>query len=458
MNKKLDKFFGLKEHGTDVRTEVLAGLTTFFAMSYILVVNPAILSDAGLPEKGVYIATILSAAIGTMIMGLYANIPYAQAPGMGLNAFFTYTIVLGGGFTPIEALAIILLSGLVNLVLTVTNVRKMLLQAIPPSLQNAIGAGIGLFVAYIGLLNVEFINFDAGVPALSLFNDPVINLTVIGLVLTIILMIKDVKGAILIGLIVTTIIGISMGVVDMGQITNVASYSDVFAEFTSIFGKALGAEGLGSLFQNHQWYEVVPFVLAALLTDIFDAIGTLIGTGRRSGIFTEEDEKAMKDGSGINTRVEKGLFADVTATIFGSILGTSNVGTFVESSAGIGVGGRTGLTSMVTALMFLASIVLAPVISLVPAAATSPALVIVGILMSSSFSDIDWKDLTVAVPAFTTVVMTVLAYSISDGIALGFISFILVKVITKKTKEIHPIVWGSALLFILNYVLTAIRG
>lgn len=453
----LDKYFKLDEYGTTVSKEVIAGLSTFFAMSYILAVNPAILSDAGLPYYGVYIATILAAVIGTGLMGIYANIPYAQAPGMGLNAFFTYTVVIAGGFTPFEALGIVLISGLISLVLTFTGVRKQIFRAIPRPLQNAIGGGIGLFVAYIGFLNIGFVEFNE-VPSLALFNDPTIQLALFGVVFTLILMLKQVQGAILIGLLATTLLGIPLGVVDVRAVDSFPSYSLIWEEFSSLAGKGWGSQGVVSLFKNHDLFTVIPFIFAASLTDTFDTVGTLIGTGRRSGIFTQADEEALLKGSGSSTRLEKGFISDITATIIGSFLGTTNVTTFTESAVGIGAGGKTGLTSVVTALMFLFSIVLAPVIGLVPAAATAPALIIVGILMSASFAEINWNDFTEAIPAFTTIITTVLTYSISNGIAFGFITYIIVKVVIGEAKKIHPIIWISATLFVLNFIFMAYRG
>ncbi|HEY4538346.1 MAG TPA: NCS2 family permease [Erysipelothrix sp.] len=454
----MKKFFKLDEYNTTVGKEVLAGFTTFFTMAYILFVNPMILSDAGLPQNGVFIATILAAVVGTLIMGLYANLPYAQAPGMGLNAFFTYTVVIRHGYTGYEALALVFICGILNIIITVTNFRKHLIAAIPETLQQAIGAGIGLFIAYIGFLNVNLITFDP-VPSLTNFTDKNVLLALIGLVITITLMLKKVKGAMLIGIILTTIIGIPMGVVDVsGTLSQSQGYGVVFGEFREIFGKALGSEGLGSLFKNHGLVKIIPIILAFSLTDTFDTIGTFIGTGRRSGIFTEDDQKLLEEGSGLSSRLERGLFADAFATMAGAIFGTSNVTTFVESSAGIEVGGRTGLTAVVTAGLFLLSILIAPVIGLVPAAATAPALIIVGILMSASFADIEWSNFEIAIPAFFTVIITVLSYSISNGIAFGFIAYIIVNLIQGKAKEVHPIVYGSALLFIINFVMTAIEA
>lgn len=450
--RKIENFFKLKDNNTTFSTEVLAGVTTYFAMAYILIVNPQILGLSGLPENGVFIATILAAVIGTLVMGLFANVPYAQAPGMGLNAFFTFTVVMKNGYTAYEALALVFICGAINILITVTRIRKVIVKAIPETLQQAIGAGIGLFVAYIGLLNVKMITFTDGIPGLASFANKEILLTLLGLVLMIVLMLRKVKGAMLIGIVATTVLGIFMGVVDTSVLSNRASYSEVFADFGSIFGKALGSEGIVSLFSTRSLAEVFPIIFAFSLTDTFDTIGTFIGTGRRTGIFTEEDEKSLEEGQGFSSKMDKAMFADAIATSIGAILGTSNTTTFVESSAGIEAGGRTGLTSVVTALLFLLSVVFAPVIKLVPSAATAPALIIVGILMSASFADIEWTDLEAAIPSFFTVAMTVLTYSISNGLAFGFITYIIVKVAVGKAKEVHWIVYISSLLFIINFI------
>ena len=453
----MEKFFKLKEHGTTVSTEVLAGFTTFFTMAYILFVNPSMLAETGLPQNGVYIATIFAAITGTLIMGLFANIPYAQASGMGLNAFFTYTVVFKLGYTPYEALAMVFVCGIINILITVTSIRRQLIAAIPETLKQAIGAGIGLFIAYIGLLNVGFIEFGAGVPSITEnFTDPGILLFLIGLTITLVLMLMNVKAAILIGIIATTIIGIPMGIVDVTQVSGVGSvsYKAVFNDFFSIFGKALSEEGIVSLFKNHSLLEVFPIVFAFSLTDTFDTIGTFIGTGRRTGIFTEEDEKELLEGKGIKSKMDRGLFADAFATMAGAIFGTSNVTTFVESSSGIEAGGRTGLTSVVVSGLFFLSIFAAPIVGLVPSQATAPALIIVGILMSSAFADIDWTDFANAIPAFFTVLMTVLSYSISNGLAFGFMSYILVQTAIGNVKKIHPIIFVSTIFFLLNFILT----
>ena len=449
----MNRFFRLKENGTTVGTEIVAGITTFFAMAYIIVVNPSILSESGMEWGAVFLATIIASVIGTLVMGLVANVPYAQAPGMGLNAFFVYTVCFTLGFTWQQALTMVFICGLINIFITVTKIRKHIIKAIPRSLQNAIGGGIGVFIAYIGLLNVGILNFSSGVPALATLNQPAFWLFLIGLALIIVLEVMKVKGGILIGIVVTTLIGIPMGVTVTGD---TVSFSEACAALPSTFGVIFTEAGFGSLFSDP---TKIPLVLITIfsfsLSDTFDTIGTFIGTGRRSGIFSEEDEKALETNAGFKSKMDRALFADATATSIGAIFGTSNTTTFVESAAGIGAGGRTGLTSVVVALCFIASAFLSTFISAIPYAATAPALVVVGILMVSSFIDIKWDDMAEAVPAFFAGIFMALCYSISYGIAFGFISYCLVKICTKKTKDIHPILWCATALFILNFVLLA---
>ncbi len=446
--------FKLKENGTKVSTEILAGLTTFAAMAYIIAVNPSILSITGMEWGAVFLATIISAVIGTLVMGLVANVPYAQAPGMGLNAFFTFTVVSALGFTWQQALSMVFICGLFNILITVTKIRKHIIKAIPAGLQNAIGGGIGIFIAYIGLLNVKLIDFSAGVPALANFNQPVLWVFLIGLVITIALMLLRVKGAVLIGIIAAALIGIPLKVTTM---TESVSFSQAWAVLPTSFGAIFTAQGLGSLFSDASKLPLVLITIFSFsLTDTFDTIGTFIGTGRRSGIFSKEDEQAMETGKGFKSKMDKALFSDAIATSIGAVVGTSNTTTYVESAAGISAGGRTGLTSVVVAICFAVSAFLASFVSAIPSAATAPALVVVGIMMMSSFKEIDWTEFSEAVPAFFAGVFMALCYSISYGIAAGFIFYCLTKAFTGKVKDIHPIVWVSSGLFILNFVLHAI--
>lgn len=450
----MEKFFKLKENGTTVSTEIIAGITTFFAMAYIIAVNPNTLSQAGMEWGAVFLATIIASVIGTLIMGLVANVPYAQAPGMGLNAFFVYTVCFALNFTWQQALSMVFICGLINILITVTKVRKIIIKAIPHSLQNAIGGGIGVFIAYIGFLNVGIINFDAGVPALSNLNQPILYVFLIGLLLAVILTLMKIKGGILIAIIATTIIGIPFGVT---ATADSVSFTEAVSALPTTFGVIFTAEGLPSLFSDlSQLPLVIITIFAFSMSDTFDTIGTFIGTGRRTGIFSEEDEKALEGSSGFSSKMDKALFADATATSIGAIFGTSNTTTYVESAAGIGAGGRTGLTSVVTAICFGLSAFLATFVSAIPAAATAPALVIVGCMMISSFAEINWGDLEEAVPAFFAGLFMSLCYSISYGIATGFIFYCIVKICKKEAKKIHPIIAVVALLFILNFILMAI--
>lgn len=471
----MEKFFKLKEHGTTVSTEIVAGITTFFAMAYIIFVNPQILSQTDIPFGAVFLATIISSVVGTLVMGLFANVPYAQAPGMGLNAFFTYTVVFMLGFTWKEALAMVFLCGLINILITVTKVRKLIIKAIPSGLQSAIGGGIGIFIAYIGIKNAGLLKFtfdpgtyvalDGGtvigsssaVPGLVDFNSKAVIFALIGIAILFILLILKVKGAILIGIALTTIIGIPMGIVNVSDLKTTTGLADSFKDLGGTFGAALGSEGIGSLFGEASRIPLVLMTIFAFsLSDTFDTIGTFVGTGKRTGIFDAEDEKALQEGTGFKSKMDKALFADSIATSIGAIFGTSNTTTYVESAAGIGAGGRTGLTSVVTALLFLVSIFLGPIVSIVPTQATAPALIAVGIMMMSSFKEIDWADLDVAIPAFFASIFMALCYSISYGIAAGFIFYCIVKVCKGKAKDIHPILWVATGLFILNFVVLAI--
>ena len=450
----LERIFRLKENGTKVTTELVAGLTTFFAMAYIIAVNPAILSQAGMPWGAVFLATIIAAVIGTLVMGLFANVPYAQAPGMGLNAFFVFTVCFTLNFTWQQALSMVFLCGLINILITVTRVRKHIIRAIPQSLQHAISGGIGVFIAYIGLLNVGIIDFGAGVPSIPHLNTPTLWVFLIGLALIVVLSVMKIKGAFLISIAITALIGIPMGVPKMGE-TN--SFAESATQLHVTFGAIFTAQGLPSLFTDLGRLPLVLITIFAFsLSDTFDTIGTFIGTGRRSGIFSKEDEKNMAESTGFSSKMDRALFADAIATSVGAVVGTSNTTTYVESAAGIGVGGRTGLTSVVVALCFILSAFLSAFISAIPAAATAPALVIVGVMMLASFREINWTELEDAVPAFFSGIFMALCYSISYGIAFGFVFYCIVKAVRGKAREVHPILFVSTLLFVLNFVLLAL--
>lgn len=484
----MDNFFKLKENGTTVSTEIMAGFTTFFAMSYIIFVNPAILSATGMPSQAVFLATIIAAAIGTLVMGLFANVPYAQAPGMGLNAFFTYTVVFALGFSWEQALALVFICGMLNVFITVTKIRKSIIKAIPDSLQNAISGGIGIFIAYIGIKGANILQYTSEgfnilsvnnqsfvadgtysgifsvvtnggiIPALVDFTNPATQLSLIGLLILVVLLVLKVRGAILISIIATTLIGIPYKVVDLSQISlSSGGIGTAFADLGITFGAAFGPNGMQSLFNDPTRIPLVLMTIFAFsLSDTFDTIGTFIGTGRRSGIFSEEDQKSLETSTGFKSKMDKALFADAIATSIGAVFGTSNTTTYVESAAGIGAGGRTGLTSVVTALLFIACILIAPIAGIVPSAATSPVLIIVGVMMMSSFKHINWEDLDEAIPAFFASVFMGLGYSISYGIAAGFIFYCIIKICKGEFKDVHPILFVSTLLFLLNFVVLAI--
>ena len=450
----MEHFFKLKENGTTVSTEITAGLTTFFTMAYIIIVNPTLLSQAGMEWGAVFLATIIASIIGTLIMGLVANVPYAQAPGMGMNAFFVYTVCFNLGFTWQQALSMVFICGLINLLITVTKLRKSIIGAIPPSLQNAIGGGIGVFVAYLGLLNVGMITFESGVPAIATLNEPVLWLFLFGLVLTIVLLVCNVKGAILIGIVVSAVVGIPMGVTTT---SDTVSFSEACAALPTTFLAIFTPEGLPSLFADAARLPLAIITIFAFsISDTFDTIGTFIGTGRRAGIFSEEDEKAMENQPGFKSKMDRALFADATTTSIGALFGTSNTTTFVESASGIGAGGRTGLTSVVVAICFAVSAFLASFVSAIPMAATAPALVVVGVMMLSAFKEINWEDFSEAVPAFFAGLFMALCYSISYGIAFGFISYCVVRICRREAGKVHPIIWAASILFILNFVLLAV--
>ncbi|MEZ4357810.1 MAG: NCS2 family permease [Eubacteriales bacterium] len=450
----MERIFKLKANGTTVSKEIIAGLTTFFTMAYIIAVNPSILSEAGMEWGAVFLATIIASVIGTLVMGLFANVPYALAPGMGLNAFFVYTVCFGLGFSWQHALSIVFICGLLNILITVTKIRKYIIKAIPKSLQYAIGGGIGVFIAYVGLVDVGIINFGAGVPAMTILNTPALWLFIIGLLLTVILLLLKVKGAILISIIITALIGIPMGVTTTADSV---SFSEAVAALPSTFGTIFTSQGLGSLFTDTAKLPLVILTIFSFsLSDTFDTIGTFIGTGRRSGIFSAEDEKAMESSSGFKSKMDKALFADSIATSVGAIFGTSNTTTYIESASGIEAGGRTGLTSVVVSICFIISAFLATFVSAIPFAATSPALVVVGVMMLASFKDIQWTEIHEAVPAFFAGIFMAFCYNITYGIAVAFIFYCLAKIFKKEAKDVHPIIWIATVLFVLNFVILAI--
>lgn len=473
----MDKFFKLTEKGTDVRTEVLAGLTTFFAMSYILFVNPAMLAQTGMPKQGVFLATIIGAVAGTLMMAFFANLPYAQAPGMGLNAFFTFTVVFALGYTWQEALAMVFICGIISLIITLTKVRKMIIESIPGSLRAAISAGIGVFLAYVGIKNAGLLKFsiDPGnytvagkgadkaaaaitansgaTPGLVDFNNPAVLVALVGLAITIFFIVKNIKGGVILSILVTTVVAILVGLVDLSAIDfGQNNIGTAVSELGQIFGVAVGPKGLGALLADSaRWPQTFMAILAFSLTDIFDTIGTLIGTGEKVGIVATSGENHESEG------LDKALYSDLIGTSIGAIAGTSNVTTYVESAAGIGAGGRTGLTALVVAICFTVSSFFSPLLAIVPNAATAPILIIVGIMMLASLKNIHWDDMAEAIPAFFTSIFMGFAYSITHGIAAGFITYTLVKIFKGQAKDVHSMIWILDLLFILNFVNLALN-
>ena len=443
----MDKFFKISERGSSVRAEIVGGVTTFFAMAYIIFVNPSLLSQTGMNSNGVMLATCISAAIGCLLTALLANAPFAQAPGMGLNAFFTFTVCFNMGYTWQEALAIVLLSGILFLVIAVSPLRSKIISSIPGFLKSAISAGIGLFIAFIGLLNVKLVGFGAGVPALQFLVDDgtgnmVANtagiLTIIGLLITAILMAYKVKGAIVIGIIITTIIGFPMGETHLPDAITMSVFKELGEVAFKLDIPGVMAKGI---------LPLVTAVISFALVDCFDTVGTLIGTAKNAG---------MTDKNGNLPGGDRALIADAIATCCGACLGTSTVTTFVESSTGISEGARTGLSSIVVGVLFLLACLLAPVAGIIPSAATAPALIIVGVLMIKGATDVNWGDFEEACPAFLTIAMMPFAYSISDGIGFGFISYSIIKLARGKAKEVPVLVYIISVLFILKYILTSI--
>lgn len=436
----MEKFFKLKEHNTNVKTEVIAGVTTFFAMAYIIFVNPNYLSQAGMDFTAVMVATCLSAAIGTFLTAFLANVPFAQAPGMGLNAFFTYTLCFSMGYTWQQGLAIVLISGILFLIVTVTPLRGMIIASIPAPLKNAISVGIGLFICFIGMLNAGIVQCfgpeNGSYTDMGAITKGGALLALIGLLITGILIVYKVKAAIFIGIIITTIIGIPMGITTMPETITMSHIGNIsMTAFQLDFG---GVLSVGVL-------PLITAVMSFFIVDCFDTVGTLLGTAGNAGMLDKDGNLPGGD---------RALIADAIATCVGACLGTSTVTTFVESSTGIQEGGRTGLSSVVTGLLFLLAILLAPIAGIVPSAATAPALIIVGVYMIMGVTKIDWTDFEVALPCFLTIVMMPFAYSISDGIGFGFISYTVIKVCRGKFKEVPFLIYILSAVFIAMYILT----
>ena len=461
----LEKLFHLKENHTNVKTEVMAGLTSFFTMAYIIFVNPQILSASGMDAGAVMLATCVSAAIGTFLMAFLANYPFALAPGMGLNAFFAYTICGSMGYSWQAALAAVFTSGCIFVLITVTGVREAIVRAIPKSLKNAISVGIGFFIAFIGLKNAGLLKFtidpgnytllDSGtvlanatpIPAFN-FTGASTQLAIFGLVVLAILYVRQVKGSLFVGILATSAVGcllqfglgIDVGVSAPTGLSSIPSLAPTFGQFV---------KGFGELFNFQEGFavgltSVISVLIALVLVDMFDTIGTLIGTAARADMLDEEGNLPRANGA---------LMADAIATVCGAVMGTSTVTTFVESASGVSEGGRTGLTALTTGVLFLAAVVAAPFLGLIPTAATAPVLIVVGVLMMANVREIDWLDFETAMPAFLTIACMPFAYSIADGIAAGFLFYTLIKLFRGKAKEVHPILYVLCVLFVLRFII-----
>ena len=425
----LEKLFGFDRNVTRVRTEVLAGITTFLTMAYILAVNPNILSATGMDKGALFTTTVVASAFATLLMAFYAKLPFGLAPGMGLNAFFAYTVCLTMGYSWQFALTAVLIEGLIFILLTVTNLREKIVDAIPVTLKNAIGAGIGLFISFIGLQNAGIIvNNDATLISMGDITSGPALLGMIGLVITSFLLIKGVRGALLFGIIITTLIGIPMGITNFG----------------GIFSAPPSIEPIIWQFEWHNIFtkDMVIVVFTLLFMDMFDTIGTIVGVATKTG---------MIDKNGKIPRLKQAFMVDAIGTTVGSMLGTSTITTFVESASGVGEGGRTGLTSFVTAVCFLLSLFLAPFFLSVPGAATAPVLILVGLMMMTTVLKVDFSDYSEAIPAFMCIIIMPMAYSISEGIVFGVISYVLINLLTGKCKKLSIGMYILAAIFVLKF-------
>lgn len=428
----MEKYFGLKAHGTTVRTEVLAGVTTFLTMAYILIVQPLTLQNAGMDFGAVFTATAIASLLATLVMGLTANLPFALAPGMGLNAFFAFSVVIGMGQTWQFALTAVFLEGIIFILLTIFNVREAIINSIPLNVKRAISVGIGLFIAFIGLQNANLIvGNPATLVGLGDFSSPQVQVAAIGLVGTGILLALKVRGALLIGILGATVIGVPLGVTSINEgfrlVSAPPSIAPVFLQFE---------------WSNIFTIEMVLVVFTFLFVDMFDTVGTLVGVSTKAGILDE---------SGRIPRAKQALLADAIGTTAGAMLGTSTVTTYIESASGVEEGGRTGLTAVVVAGLFLVALFFSQLFLLIPGAATAPALILVGVFMVSPVKEIDFSDYTEAIPAFLTMIMMPLTFSIAEGIVFGVLSYIVLKAATGKFKQIPILTYFVGAFFIVTF-------
>ena len=439
----MEKLFKLKQHNTNIKTELLAGLTTFMAMAYILAVNPQILSATGMDAEALFTATAVAAAIATFCMAFFANYPIALASGMGLNAFFAYTIVLAKGYSWQVALTAVLIEGAIFMLLAVFKFRAAIVNAIPKNLKLAITAGIGIFIAVVGLKNAGVFTAEGGLLSEGALTSPQVVLALVGVVITAILLKKNVKGAVLLGVLATWVLGMGAQLVGWYTIDFAAEAYSIYPEqiikmppsIAPIFFKFdfAGAWKLG--------LDFLLVVFAFLMVDMFDTVGTLVGVAKQADLL-DKDDKLPKAGAA--------LMADAVGTTAGACLGVSTVTSYIESAAGVGVGGRTGLTSITTGLLFLVALFFSPIFLAIPGFATAPALVVVGVMMMKAVKDIDWDDFSIAVPAFVAIVLMPITYSIANGILYGFLTYTLIKLITGKPKDVSIIIYIVDVLFILK--------
>ncbi len=450
----MENFFKLKEHGTDVKTEVIAGLTTFMTMAYILAVNPSILGATGMDTGAIFTATALASAIGSFCMALFANLPFVLSAGMGLNAYFAYTVVLGMGYSWEVALTAVFVEGIIFIILSLTNVREAIFNAIPASLKVAVSVGIGLFITFIGLQNAHIVVDGSTLVGLFSFNGSVkagtfqsegitVVLALIGLLITAFLVIKNVKGNILLGILITWVLGIICQLTGLYVPNAEAGFYSLIPSGI-ISAPASVAPTLFKMdFSAIASLNFVVVVFAFLFVDIFDTLGTLIGCATKANMLDKEGKLPGIKGA---------LMADAVGTTVGACLGTSTISTFVESSSGIAEGGRTGLTSIVSGLLFILALFFSPIFLAIPSFATAPALIVVGFFMMQSVAKINWSDMLEAIPAFICIFAMPFMYSISEGISFGVISFVVLNAVAGKAKKITPLMWVLAVLFILKYI------
>ena len=442
----LEKLFHLTENKTTVRTEIIAGLTTFLAMAYILAVNPSILSVTGMDVASVFLATALSAAVASIIMGLVANYPVALAAGMGVNALFAYTVCGQMGYSWSAALAGVFVSGVIFIVISVTGIRKMIINAIPVQMKLAIGAGIGFFIAFVGLKNAAIVVANESTfVSLGNFSDPTVLLALFGILVTLLLVIKKVPAGVFVGMVITAVVGIIAGMVfHIEGMPTLPQGSFITTDF-HMEGAGAFLNGFNELFADPS--KTIVMIFSFLFVDFFDTAGTLVAIGNKIGLVNPE--------TGELKNAERALLADAVGTVFGAAIGTSTVTSFVESSSGVGVGGRTGLTAVTAGVLFILSIFISPlIISAITNAVTAPALVVVGVMMAQQLKGIDWDDLMIASAAFLTVLVMVLGYSISNGIAIGFVVYTVGMIGAGKAKDIHPSVWILDVIFLIYFWVT----